>query len=110
MKGLREFDLDIFKLSNKKHEYSFELDDSFFANFEDRFLDQGKLHVDLSIDKSEALMIAVFSIKGFVTLTCDRSLENFDFQIDTTNKIIFKYGEEYAELTDEIISIPQDIQ
>jgi uncharacterized protein len=110
MKALREFDLEIYKISNKKHQYSFELDNSFFSSFEDSLIHEGKLHVDLEIEKSDVLIIAQFSIKGTVTLICDRSLENFDFPIDTNNRIIFKYGEDFAELTDEIISIPHGIQ
>ena len=103
MKGLREFDIDIFNLSNKRHPYGFDVSDSFFALFEDSYLDRGKLHVDLVLDKSDTMIGAIFDIKGFVTLVCDRSLEDFDFKVDTTNKIIFKYGEEYAELSDEIL-------
>ncbi len=110
MKGLREFDIEIFKLSNKKHNYSFELNDAFFSNFEDSLVNNGKLTVDVIVDKSDVLIVADFSIKGNITLICDRSLEEFEYPIETVNKIIFKYGEEYAELTDEIISIPQGTQ
>ena len=110
MKGLREFDIEIFKLSNKKHNYSFELNDAFFSNFEDSLVQKGQLKVEVTVDKSDVLIVADFTIKGIVTLVCDRSLEDFDYPIETINKIIFKYGEEYAELTDEIISIPQGTQ
>ena len=41
-------------------------------------------------------------------MTCDRSLEPFDFPIESKNKIVFKYGDEYQEITDEIIIIPRD--
>lgn len=110
MKGWRDFDIDIFKLSNKKHEYRFDLGSSFFSYFEDSFLEKGELQVDITIDKSDALIIAEFATKGKVEIICDRSLEPFDLQIDAHNKIIFKYGDELAELTDEIISIPRDAQ
>ncbi|MFN6944911.1 MAG: YceD family protein, partial [Cytophagaceae bacterium] len=43
-----------------------------------------------------------------IELTCDRSMEQFDFNVDTNNSLIFKFGEEFAELTEEIITIPRD--
>ena len=110
MKTAREFDIEIFKLSNKKHEFSYDLNSSFFADFENSLIENGKLHVDLKLEKSETLMIAEFYIKGFVELICDRTLETFDFEIDNNYKLIFKFGDEFVELTDEIISIPRDTQ
>ena len=47
-------------------------------------------------------------IKGEAKLICDRSLEPFDFPVDIDSRIMFKYGEEEAELSDEIIIISRD--
>ena len=49
-----------------------------------------------------------FKISGAAHLICDRSLEPFDFPIESKNKIVFKYGNEHQEITDEIITIPRD--
>ncbi len=50
-----------------------------------------------------------FKIKGIAKLICDRSLEPFDFPVeDMHNKIVFKYGDQDEEITDEIIIINRD--
>jgi uncharacterized metal-binding protein YceD (DUF177 family) len=60
------------------------------------------------LDKHETFIEADFKIEGKVKLTCDRSLDPFDFPIHQENRILFKYGEEDKELTDEIIMISRD--
>lgn len=110
MKVRRKFDIEIFKLSNKKHDYEYQLDNLFFEEFEDSLIEKGNLDVKVTLDKTETLIQTSFTIKGSVELICDRSLETFDFPIDIEEGLIFKYGEEYAELSDEIISIPRDAQ
>ena len=47
-----------------------------------------------------------FKIKGSIELTCDRSLEDFDFLIDKEEKIIFRYADNYEELSEDLINIP----
>lgn len=109
MKARRLFDIDILQLSYGSHDYEFDINSSFFEGFEDRIIEKGELKVKLTLDKSETLLRADFVIDGYVELTCDRSLENFDYPISENNQLIFKYGSEYSELTEEIITIPKDL-
>jgi uncharacterized protein len=108
MKARRLFNIDILQLSIGSHQYEFDIESSFFENFEDSFIEKGKLKAIVTLDKSETLLQADFAINGYVELVCDRSLENFDYPISTQNHLIFKYGSEFSELTDEIITIPRD--
>lgn len=109
MKARRLFDIDILQLSYGSHEYEYAIDSSFFEGFEDSLIEKGDLTVKVILDKSETLLQADFVINGYVELTCDRSLENFDFPVKVTNHMIFKYGSEFSELTDEIVTIPRDL-
>ena len=107
---LRAFNIDIFKLSNSKHDYQFEIDKSFFEEFENSPIKVGNANVHVELDKSATLMEVTIEVKGKVVLTCDRSLEEFDEEIDISNKMIFKYGDQWEELSDEIVVIPRDEQ
>ena len=108
MKNRKLFDIDIVQLRHGKHDYEFDIENAFFAGFEDRYAEKGKLKVQLSLDKSETLLIANFAIEGSIELICDRSLDTFDFVISTNNQLIFKYGAEHSELSDEIVTITKD--
>ncbi len=60
--------------------------------------------------KSESLIEGEFKIELRVTLECDRSLEAFPFDINRQEQLIFKFGDEDAELDDNIVMIHRDTQ
>lgn len=110
MKDLDKFNIEVFKLSNAKHEYDFEVDGTFFKNFENSFVEEGKVNVHLFLDKRETLIEAIFKFSGSIELTCDRSLDLFDYPIELEGKLIYKYGEEEMEVDDEIVIITRSTQ
>ena len=110
MKKLRDYDITIVKLSNKKHEFEFDMDDSFFALFEQEIILGGKLLAKVELDKTESLLTLHFDIKGTVRLTCDRSLEEFDQPVDVEETLRIRYGPENAELDDDMWQITPDTQ
>lgn len=105
MKELRNFNIDIYRLSNSIHEYSFDINDSFFESFESSIIQKGRASAKVILRKTDALIEANFEIDGTVELECDRSLELFDFPIHTKHRVLYKYGAEEMELDDDIIVI-----
>jgi uncharacterized metal-binding protein YceD (DUF177 family) len=110
VKKLKDYEITIVKLSNKKHEFEFDMDDSFFALFEQEIILGGKLLAKVELDKTESLLTLHFDIKGTVRLTCDRSLEEFDQPVDVEETLRIRYGPENAELDDDMWQITPDTQ
>jgi uncharacterized protein len=110
MRELKEFDIEVIRLTNGKHLYEYTLGDSFFQLFPDSLVDKGSLLARIELEKNDRLMIATFAIQGTISLVCDRSLEEFEEPVSFVEKLTFKYGEDYQELSEEIIQIPFDIQ
>jgi uncharacterized metal-binding protein YceD (DUF177 family) len=110
VKALHTFDIGLDKLSNKQHEYDFELNDAFFAHFDQNLVNGGNLNVHVTLDKSELLLNFTFHISGTVRLTCDRSLDEFDFPIDTVQTLRVRYGDEEMELDENILQIKHGAQ
>jgi uncharacterized protein len=106
--GHRFYNIDIFSLSNQSHEYDFEFDDAFFEDFKDSLIEKGSGTVHLVLKKSETMINLDIEIDGKVELTCDRSLDKFDFPIHTKDNLILKYGEDWEELSEQIVIIPRD--
>lgn len=102
------YGVNIIGLSNKVHHFEYEIGDEFFRQWGTDLVNQGRFHVEVALNKHETFIEADFKIKGTATLTCDRSLEPFDYPIWTTRKILFKYGEKDEEISDEIIMINRD--
>ena len=49
-----------------------------------------------------------FQIEGVVMVPCDRCLDDMEIPIDTHNRLVVKFGKEYAEESDEVVVIPED--
>jgi uncharacterized metal-binding protein YceD (DUF177 family) len=102
MKVLEAFQIPIIALEDKSYQYSFQGDDTFFAAFEQDWVEKGHFEVGVDLMKS-ALMIQVqMKISGSIELICDRSLEAFDYPLDVTEKLIFKYSDHSEDLGDNL--------
>jgi uncharacterized protein len=110
VKELREFNIDIFRLNNGTYNYEFDVKEDFFEFFNFGLMETGKAKAYIQMIKSETLINMNIKVKGSVELTCDRSLEPFDFPLDTDNKILFKFGDRDEEVSDEIIIIDRNTQ
>ncbi len=109
MKFLRSFDIDVIKFKEGVHEIDFSIEDNFFQQFEDNdIVEKGGLTVRVIMNKGANLIEMSFHIVGTVRLTCDRSLEEFDYPIDTTQEIIYKYGSEEKEIDEDVYMITRD--
>ena len=108
--GLTDYFIDIYNLSNKVHEYDFEIGEAFFEEFENSPAEKGHLTCLVALDKTERMITAEFRIKGEVELVCDRSLELFGFPIDIIHKVFFKYSDMEEELDENVYSIPTNKQ
>ncbi len=109
MKFWRAYDIDIIKLNEGEHTFTFHVDDEFFGKFEGNdWVSKGDLTANVRINKLASLIEAYFDIEGKVNLTCDRSLEKFDHPLSTSEKVLYKYGHEEQEISDEIFMITRD--
>lgn len=109
MKFWKTFDIEVIKFKEGRHEFDFEIEDKFFQNFEDNeLLERGNLTIRVIMDKGVNLIELTFDIKGAVQLTCDRSLEQFDHQLDFSEKMIYKYGPEEQEIDENVYMITRD--
>jgi uncharacterized protein len=108
MKGLREFQIDIFNLGYKLHEFEFQIDNRLLRMYEHSLVEKGGGICKLSLEKSETMMNLHFHIDVKVELICDRSLDSFDYPIKLEESLIIKFGEDNYSLSDDVIVIKDD--
>jgi uncharacterized metal-binding protein YceD (DUF177 family) len=104
------YNINLVNLADKRHEYDFDLDNSFFELFDQTLVNGGQLQAHVVLDKSPLLLTFEIHIGGTVNLTCDRSLETFDYPLDITETLLVKYGAQEMELDDNVLQIPHDTQ
>ncbi|MES2518542.1 MAG: DUF177 domain-containing protein [Bacteroidota bacterium] len=107
---LNTFKIDIFRLENKQHLHEFEGDNSFFVELEQDLIKKGNFKASVALDKNETMIQMVYKIVGSVELTCDRSLDTFDFPLDITQKMILKFSDHTEEITEELMLIDRNSQ
>jgi uncharacterized metal-binding protein YceD (DUF177 family) len=96
-------------LSDGEHEFSFDLDRTFFATLEPSEIESGKLRADIRLQKKPGLLTLHFHISGTVEVTCDRCLEHFPMEVDTRQDLFVKTGDTPGEIEDDVIMIhPED--
>ena len=89
------------------HQFNFEVDDLFFEERDYSILKKGELCVDVILEKKETIMIALFFIKGQVSMPCNRCTEYVGHNINTEYKLIYTFGDE--DLGDDgIVVLPSN--
>ncbi len=88
--------------------YEFVLDNLFFANIDSPEIQKGKVNVVLVVKKTSRAFELNFQTDGIVWVPCDRCLEDIEQLISSTDKLLVKFGHEYAEEGDNLIIIPEE--
>lgn len=88
--------------------YEFVLDNVFFANIDGPEIQKGKVHITLAVKRTTGAFELVFQTEGFVLVPCDRCLDEMEIPIITTDKLIVKFGSDYAEENDNVVIVPED--
>jgi uncharacterized metal-binding protein YceD (DUF177 family) len=102
---LREYIINFGNLKLGQHEYDWTIDEDFFKEFEYSLVKKGRLDVHLVLEKQkETLLILNFTIKGAIGLECDRCLDEFDYPVDISNRLLVKLTDkEESSEDDELI-------
>ena len=106
----RDFSVSILGLSKEVHPFEFQLGEDFFKKYGQEVVTDGKFTARVTLDKKETFIEADFKIEGNALLNCDRSLDEFEYPISISKQVVFKYGDEPKEVSDEIIIITHDQQ
>lgn len=107
---LNTFKIDIFRLENKQYTHEFEGNDDFFEVLDQNLIQKGHFKATVALNKNETMIQMMYKITGTVELTCDRSLDLFDFPVDITQKMILKFSDHNEEITEELVLIDRNSQ
>lgn len=104
LKPLKQFSIPFTGLKIGKHQFDFEIDNSFFDAFEYSLVKKGNLKTAVELDKQETMLILHFHINGTIVLDCDKCLAEFEAPISLQERQIVKFAEDELESDDlEII-------
>ncbi len=103
MKRFGKYVINFGSLSKGIHEFVFEVDDSFFEQFENSIAQKVKADVLVTLEKEDTMLFLDFTIEGSATLPCDRCLKELSIDIEGYNELIVKFGEQEEEESEDVI-------
>ena len=107
MDKLRNYDVSFSGLKNGKHEFKFEIDKTFFQLFDtEQEFTNPKIEVNILLEKHTTFLEFEIKVHGTVELICDITNEEFDHPIENQIKVLVKFGEEYDDSEEDVITIP----
>lgn len=107
MDKLRNYDISFSGLKNGKHSFQFRIEQAFFDLFgiEQEFTSP-RITADVLMEKHTTFLELDIRTEGTVTLVCDISSKEFEHPVENEIKILVKFGEEYDDSNEDIITIP----
>lgn len=107
MGSLEPFKIDLKGLEEGDTKLVFHLDDSYFEAIDAPEVQRGELRTDLSIHRVGGFFELDFHTVGTIQVPCDLCLEDMAQSIDTRNKLVVKFGEDYIE-DDDLVTVPEN--
>jgi uncharacterized metal-binding protein YceD (DUF177 family) len=105
---LKDYSISFKGLKDGTHKFEYQIGASFFGMFDNAFVESGNLTAVITLNKSQKLLVVDFAIKGTVDTICDTCLGPLKVDIDSSERIYFNFGHEYAEQSEEIIVLPYE--
>ncbi|GAA4233830.1 DUF177 domain-containing protein [Postechiella marina] len=106
MKPLKEFTIPFVGLKVGKHNFEFDIKESFFEHFEYEDFNNVNVKVDLVLEKKTTLLELHFKISGFVNINCDLTNEPYNQDIENEFDLVVNFGEEFNDENIDILILP----
>lgn len=106
MVSFKEYCIDLKALNEGRSAFHYAIDDRFFRAVESTDIHGGKLDAEVVVQKTSSFFELTFHIAGEVTIACSKCLDDMQQPIETTERMLVRFGEEYEEL-DELVVVSE---
>lgn len=103
-----KYKIDLRNMKSDSAKYEFVLDNLYFSHIDGPEVQKGKVNVELTVKKVSYAFEFYFKTEGVVWVPCDRCLDDMEQLVASTDKLVVKFGSEYAEEGDNMIIIPEE--
>ena len=103
MCNIESFKIDLKALPQGTSILEFKLDDSYFKAIDAPDIQRGELSSSLSIRRTDDFFELNFHTEGIVHIPCDICLDDMEQSIETDDRLLVRFGEDYSEEDDLVI-------
>ena len=98
--------IDLKELKEGVSTLDFSLGDAYFDSLDEDEIKRGDICVSVDVKRTENYFELNIHTEGTVVIPCDICLDDMDQAIETDDRLIVKFGEEYSE-DDDLITIDE---
>ncbi|HBK83144.1 MAG TPA: hypothetical protein DDZ41_06030 [Flavobacterium sp.] len=106
MNKLKQYLIQFVGLKLGKHQFDYQIDNSFFEHFEFKEFNSSNIDVVVQLEKKTTLLELIIKHKGIVNVPCDLTGEDFDLSIKSKIKLIVKFGDSFNNENEELLILP----
>ena len=106
MNNLKEYLIPFVGLKIGKHQFDYQIDNTFFKSFDYDEINDVSVKVDIVLEKKSTMLELDFKHKGTVNVPCDVSGEEFDLPIKGKLKLLVKFGDDFNDENEELLILP----
>ncbi len=100
MGNRREYDIAFVGLKPGFHEFDYQVDDKFFANYKETDFENCYASVKVTLEKNTSFMMLKFEVGGSVSVICDRCGNKLPIDLWDEFNLIIKQVENPEEMND----------
>lgn len=89
------------------HEFDYKLDTAWFELIDGQEVRKGDVRAKLKVRYNGKVYEVHFSLSGNIEIPCDRCLDEMSLPIEEQSDLFVKFGESYAEESDNVIVVPE---
>ena len=108
MKNLKEYFIPFTGLKIGKHQFDYQIDNSFFEYFDFDEYNNVNVEVSIELEKKNTMLELGFSHKGTVNVFCDVTGEPFDLKIRAESKLVVQFGDVFNNDNEALLVIPHN--
>ncbi len=106
MKVTNEFLIPFIGLKLGKHQFEYQINETFFDAFDFEDFDKADIKVNVTLEKKSTMLELAFKHAGTVNVPCDLTGEMFDLPIKGKIKLVVQFGEEFNNDNEELLILP----
>jgi len=101
----KEFNIPFSGLKQGKHEFDYKIENKFFESFGYDEFNDAKIDLHVVLNKMSTILELEMQAEGSVNVNCDTSGEPYDQKINGDLDLVVKFGDEFNDENDEILTI-----
>ena len=106
MCSLELLKIDLKGLNEGLTTLEFDLGDAYFESLDEEEIKRGSVRVSLDVRRNENYFELDFHTEGTVVIPCDLCLDDMDQHVESDDRLVVKFGEEYSE-DDDLITVDE---